>query len=95
VHKQLVKNIDAFKRLAKFGPYVGGDTFTLADCAAWVSLPLVGMATKGVLGTDLLMEAGVDWKAYNKLIAARESAVRINADRKVAQDEMAALSAKK
>jgi hypothetical protein len=37
----------------------------------------------------------VDWKAYNKLIAARESAVRINADRKVAQEEMAALSAKK
>ena len=57
--------------------------------------PLVGMATKGVLGTDLLMDAGVDWKAYNKLIAARESAVRINADRKVAQEEMAALSAKK
>ena len=95
VQKQLVKNIEAFKRLAKFGPYVGGNTFTLADCAAWVSLPLVGMATKVVLGADLLMDAGVDWKAYNKLISARESAVRVNADRKVAQDEMAALNAKK
>lgn len=95
VEKQLIKNIDAFKRLAKFGPYVGGDTFTLADCAAWVSLPLVGMASKVVLGKDLLLEAGVDWKGYNKLIAERASAQRINADRKTAQDEMAALAAKK
>ena len=95
VEKQLIKNIEAFKRLAKFGPYVGGDTFSLADCAAWVSLPLVGMATKVVLGKDLLLEAGVDWKGYNKLIAERASAQRINADRKTAQEEMAALAAKK
>ena len=95
VEKQLIKNIEAFKRLAKFGPYVGGDTFSLADCAAWVSLPLVGMATKVVLGKDLLGEAGVDWKGYSKMIAERPSAQRINADRKTAQEEMAALAAKK
>ena len=95
VEKQLIKNIEAFKRLAKFGPYVGGDTFSLADCAAWVSLPLVGMATKVVLGKDLLGDAGVDWKAYSKMIAERPSAQRINADRKTAQEEMAALAAKK
>ena len=54
VRKQLTKNIAAFKRLAKFGPYVGGDSFTIADCAAYVSLPLVAMASKKVLGEDLL-----------------------------------------
>jgi glutathione S-transferase len=82
VRKQLEKNIAGFKRLAKFAPYVAGDQFTQADAAAWCSLPLVGMATKAVLGEDLLLAAGVDWRAYSKLISERPSAVRVAADRK-------------
>ena len=82
VHKQLVKNIAAFKRLARFSPYVGGDSFSLADCSAWVSLPLVGLATKAVLGEDLLLAAGVDWKTYSRMIGERPSAQRVNADKK-------------
>jgi glutathione S-transferase len=66
--KQLERHIPAFKRLASFSPYVAGDSFTLADCSAWVSLPLVGMATKTVYGEDLLAAQGVDWKAYVKLV---------------------------
>ena len=84
VHKQLVKNIAAFKRLARFSPYVGGDSFSLADCSAWVSLPLVGLATKSVLGEDLLLAAGVDWKTYSRMIGERPSAQRVNADKKPA-----------
>ena len=82
VRKQLDKNIPAFKRLAKFAPYVAGDTFTLADCAAFVSLPLVGMATKTIYGEDLLLAAGVDYKPYMKLIGERPSAQKVAADRK-------------
>ena len=88
VRKQLEKNIAGFKRLAKFSPYVGGDTFTLADCAAWASLPLVAMATKAVYGEDLLAAGGIDWKPYVKLVGERPSAMRVAADRKVAQDKM-------
>ena len=90
VRKQLVKNIAAFKRLAKFSPYVAGEQFTQADCSAWVSLPLVGMASRIVLGEDLLAAAGVDWKAYAKFIGERPSAQRITADRKAEQERMAA-----
>ena len=90
VRKQLVKNIAAFKRLAKFSPYVAGDQFTQADCSAWVSLPLVGMASRIVLGDDLLAAAGVDWKAYAKFIGERPSAQRITADRKAEQERLAA-----
>lgn len=90
VRKQLVKNIAAFKRLAKFSPYVAGDQFTQADCSAWVSLPLVGMASRIVLGEDLLAAAGFDWKAYAKFIGERPSAQRITADRKAEQERMAA-----
>ena len=59
--KQLVRNIEAFKRLVKFAPYVGGDSFTLADCVAFSNLPLVGMASKAAYGEDLLLAAGVDY----------------------------------
>ena len=90
VRKLLTKNIAAFKRLAKFSPYVAGDSFTQADCAAFVSLPLVGLASRIVLGEDLLAAAGVDWKAYVKVVGERPSAQRINADRKAEQERLAA-----
>ena len=93
VRKQLTKNIAGFKRLAKFGPYVAGDSFTLADCAAYVSLPLVALATKKVLGEDLLAAAGIDWKAYAGLIAQRPSAQKVDADKKADAARMAAAAA--
>jgi len=82
VRKQLERNIPAFKRLAQFSPYAAGDTFTLADCSAWVSLPVVGMATKAIYGEDLLATHGVDWKPYVKMIGERPSAQKVVADRK-------------
>jgi glutathione S-transferase len=85
VHKQLTKNIAGFKRLAKFSPYVAGSNFTLADCSAWVSLPLVGLASKLVLGEDLLASAGVDWKGYAKLVGERPAAMQVTTDRKADQ----------
>ncbi len=90
----LVKNIAGFKRLAKFAPFVAGNTFTQADCAAWVSLPLAAMATKIVYGEDLLAAGGVDWKPYAKLIGDRPAAQRVTADRKADQDKaMASMKA--
>lgn len=87
IRKQLDKNILAFKRLVKFAPYAAGDTFTLADCAAFASLPLVGMATKAVYGEDLLLAAGVDYKPYIKLVGERPSAQKVLADRKAASSK--------
>ena len=84
VKKQLEKNLAAFKQLAKFSPYVAGDTFTQADCAAFASLPLIGMATKAVFGEDALVVAQVDYKPYIKMISERPAAQRVLADRKAA-----------
>ena len=86
----LEKNIAGFKRIARFSPFVAGSTVTQADCAAWASLPIVGMATKAVYGVDLLATAGVDWKAYSKLVGERPSAQKVAADRKADQARMAA-----
>ena len=85
IRKQLESNIAAFRRIAKFSPYVAGDSFTQADCAAFNNLPLVGMASKIVYGEDLLLAGGVDYKPYMKLIGERPSAQKVVADRKAAQ----------
>jgi glutathione S-transferase len=85
VEKLLARNVAAFRRLAKFAPYVAGDAFTIADCAAWVSLPLVAMASKAIYGSDALQAAGIDWKGYVRLIEERPAAQRVAADRKAAQ----------
>lgn len=90
VARVLPGNIAGFKRLAKFGPYLAGDTFTLADCAGWASLPLVAMATKAIYGEDFLAAAGIAWKPYAKLIGERPHAVKVAADRKADQDALAA-----
>lgn len=89
IRKQLVRHIAGFERLAKFAPYVGGDTFTQADCAAYVSLPLVAMASRIALGEDLLAAGGVDWKAYTALIGQRPSAQKVDADRKAGLAQLA------
>lgn len=88
--KLLAKHIAGFKRLAKFSPYVAGDTFTQADCSAFVNLPLVALASKAVLGEDMLAAAGIEWKAYAKMIGERPSAQRVAADRKADTERMAA-----
>ncbi len=82
IHKQLEKNIAGLKRLVKFAPYIAGDSFTLADCAAFASLPLIGLTTKTIYGEDMLLTGGVDYKPYIKLVSERPSAQRVWADRK-------------
>ena len=90
VRKQLTTNIAGFKRLAVFGPYIAGDSFTQADCAAFASLPIVGLASKAAFGEDLLAEGGVDYKPYIKLIGERATAQKVAADRKAATVKPAA-----
>jgi len=87
---QLERNIAAFKRLARFSPYVAGDSFTQADCSAWNSLPLVSMATRAVYGEDLLAAAGIDLKSYSRVVGERPSAQKVAADRKAAQAQLTA-----
>jgi glutathione S-transferase len=82
VQKRLTRNLAAFARLARFGPYLGGAAFTLADLVAYIHLPIVSMATKAVYGSDLVTAAGIDWKAHAQLVGARAAAQKIVAERK-------------
>jgi len=80
--KLLERNIAGFKRLVRFGPYIAGDSFGLADCVAFSNLPLIGMATKGAYGEDLLIAGGIDYKPYLTLLGERASSQQVVADRK-------------
>ena len=84
IRREIEQKIAGLQRLAKFAPYVAGDTFTMADCSAFADLPLVGMATKAIYGEDLLLAAGVDYKPYVKFIGERPAAQKVVADRKAA-----------
>jgi len=86
VQKLLARNIKAFAGLASFAPFIGGDQFTLADCAAIVHLPLVSLATKVIYGEDMLAELPV--RAYLKAMGERPTVQKVNADRKINQDLM-------
>ncbi len=85
IRKQLERMIEGFKQLARFSPYVAGETFTQADLSAFNNLPLIGLVTKSVYGEDLLLAAGVDYKPYLKVVGERPSAQKVVADRKLAQ----------
>ena len=78
--EQLAKNVAAFSQLVKFSPFIAGDTFTLADCAAAVHLPLVSSATKIIYGRDCLADLPV--RDYLKLLGERPALQTVNADRK-------------
>ncbi len=78
--EQLAKNVAAFAQLVKFSPFIAGDTFTLADCAAAVHLPLVSSATKIIYGRDCLADLPV--REYLKLLGERPAVQTVNADRK-------------
>lgn len=61
---ELERNVAAFARLARFSPFVAGERFTLADCAAYVHLPLVSMTSRAIWGEDLM--AGLPVRDYLK-----------------------------
>lgn len=84
---ELERNIAAFARLARFSPFVAGDAFTLADCAACVHLPVVSMASKSIWGEDLL--AGLPVRDYLRSMGERESVQRVTVERKANAELMA------
>jgi len=85
---QLKKNIAAFASLARFTPFIGGDTFSLADCTAVAHLPLISTATKIIYGQDFLSEFPV--KEYLRHLSTRATVTQVNADRKVSAEKMVA-----
>ncbi len=73
------------QRLAKFDPFIAGKELTIADCAAFVHLPIISLATKLAYGADAL-EGVAPLKPYLKMLGERPAFARVNDDRKAAQE---------
>jgi glutathione S-transferase len=89
VEGELSKGLRALKGMAKFSPFIAGGELTLADCAAFVHLPLLTLSTKIVYGRDFLEDIP-QVKPYMKMLAERPAFATVNEDRKAAQAALAA-----
>lgn len=80
VKESIQNNVPAFARLTKFGPYIAGAEFGLADCCAIFHLPLISMISNKMFGEDLLAPLELD--AYYKLLAQRPHVAKAQADQR-------------
>jgi len=83
VEKDITKGVRALKAVAKFEPFIGGSARSIADCAAFVHLPLVTLATKTAFGRDYLEDIP-QVKPYLKMLGERPAFAKVNEDRKAA-----------
>ena len=81
--KDLVKGVRALKAVAKFDPFIAGKELTIADCAAFVHLPLVTLVTKNFFGRDFLEDLP-QVKPYLKMLGERPAFAKVNEDRRAA-----------
>ena len=90
--RDLDRGVAAFARLARFAPFVAGERFTIADCAAIVHLPVISMAGKAMWGEDPL--AALPVRDYAKRMGERAAVQKVNADRKANAALLARMRAK-
>jgi len=83
VEKDVAKGVRALKAVAKFDPYIAGKALSIADCAAFVHLPLVSLVTKTAFGRDFLEDLP-QVKPYLKMLGERPAFAKVNEDRKAA-----------
>src|SRR5258706_1666848 len=81
VEEDLAKGVRALKAVAKFDSYIAGRDLTLADCAAFVSLPLVSLVSKRAFDRDFLDELP-QAKPYLKMLGEAPGFGKVKADLK-------------
>ncbi|HEY0879394.1 MAG TPA: glutathione S-transferase [Zeimonas sp.] len=87
VERTLEKGVRGLARLAKFDPYLAGPHLTLADCAAFIHLPIVSLASKTIYGRDVL-EPIAPLKGYLRMLGERECFAQVTRERKEATAAM-------
>lgn len=83
VERDIAKGVRALKAVARFEPFVAGKALTIADCAAFVHLPLVTLVTKTAFGRDFLEDIP-QVKPYLKMLGKRPAFAKVNEDRRAA-----------
>ena len=83
VERDIAKGVRALRTVAKFDPFIAGKELSIADCAAFVHLPLVTLVTKNAFGRDFLEDIP-QVRPYLKMLGERPAFAKVNEDRKAA-----------
>lgn len=83
VAAQLDRGLAAFARVAQFSPWLAGERFTMADCAAAVHIPLVTRLTQAVYQRDWFADLPV--AAYLEHLKQRPAYQRVRDDLEAAR----------
>lgn len=83
VERDLAKGVRALRTVAIFEPFIAGRDLSIADCAAFVHLPIVSVVTKRAFGRDYLEDIP-QAKPYLKMLGERPAFARVSEDRKAA-----------
>ena len=84
VKERLSIGLKGLARLVKFSPYVAGDTYTAADCVAFLHFFVVSMASQKIYGTDMVADHIPTVATYMQFIETRPHVQKVAADRSVA-----------
>lgn len=84
VNTRLALGLRAVARLSQFSPYAFGDTFTVADCAAYVHFVMIQLATEKIYGQNMLEEFVPNAAAYMQMLFARPHVRTMMTDREAA-----------
>lgn len=81
VKERLGIGLKGLARLTKFSPFIAGDTYTAADCVAWLHFFMVSLTTQKIYGTDMLAAHFPDVANYMRFIETRPAVQKVAADR--------------
>lgn len=84
VKEVLEKGLKGLARLAKFSPYIAGDTYTAADIVAWLHFFMVSATCQKIYGTDLVAAHIPNLADYMQFIETRPAAQKVATDRAAA-----------
>jgi len=84
VKERLDIGLKGLARLARFSPYIAGDSYTAADCVAWVHFFMVSLASQKIYGADMVVAHIPTVGIYMQLIETRPHVQKVAADRAAA-----------
>lgn len=82
--ERLEIGLTGLARLAKFSPYIAGESYSAADCVAWVHFFLISLATQKIYGTDMVATHLPDVATYMQLLETRPTVQKVATERAIA-----------
>jgi glutathione S-transferase len=84
VKERLEIGLNGLARLTKFSPFIAGDTYTAADCVAWLHFFMISLTSQKIYGADMVAAHFPEIASYMQLLETRPAVQKVVADRGMA-----------